>query len=189
MGPSTQKRTFRVSRLYFLHRCAREAGGAGIAPVTTALGQRQENFMLGPKKTGGDSQRISSRLTSSRILRLAISSASFHGYRSPSWPRSYKHNMQKRFCLSTFAATVTTTLVRTAFEARFDLSLIICRKKPKNFPETRTSTCTALDHAKSRAPVWRICCGNRDLAHLWLLVAWLPGVEPAIRSSEYRPAT
>ena len=92
--------------------------------------------------------------------------ASFHGYRSPSWPRSCKHNMQKRFCLSTFAATVTTILVPTAFEARFDLSRIICRKKPKNFLGTKTSTCTALDHAKPRAPVWRICCGNRDLAHL-----------------------
>src|SRR6516225_1417950 len=71
--------------------------------------------------------------------------------------------MQKRFCLSTFVATVTTTLMPTVFEARFDLSRIICRKKPKNFLGTKTSTCTALDDTKPRAPVWRICCGNRDL--------------------------
>ena len=50
-----------------------EAGGAGIAPVRTALGQRQETFHAGRQKTGGDSQRISSRLTSSRILGIAIS--------------------------------------------------------------------------------------------------------------------
>jgi len=44
-SPSTQKRTFRVSRLYFLHRCPREAGGAGIAPVTTpAPGQKNPHF-------------------------------------------------------------------------------------------------------------------------------------------------
>ena len=68
--------------------------------------------------------------------------------------------------LSMFAATVATILVPTAFEARFDLSRIICRKKPKNFLGTKTSTCTALDHVKPRAPVWRMYCGNRDLAHL-----------------------
>ena len=44
-SPSTQKRTFRVSHLYFLHRCPREAGGAGIAPVATpAPGQKNPHF-------------------------------------------------------------------------------------------------------------------------------------------------
>ena len=44
-SPSTQKRTFRVSHLYFLHRCPREAGGVGIAPVTTpAPGQKNPHF-------------------------------------------------------------------------------------------------------------------------------------------------
>src|SRR5215469_11086587 len=51
-SPSTQKRSFQVSRLYFLHRCLREAGGAGIAPVTTALGQKQEKFRAGRQKNG-----------------------------------------------------------------------------------------------------------------------------------------
>jgi len=51
-SPSTQKRSFQVSRLYFLHRCPREAGGAGIAPVTTALGQKQEKFHAGRQKNG-----------------------------------------------------------------------------------------------------------------------------------------
>src|SRR5215469_4498560 len=51
-SPSTQKRSFQVSRLYFLHRCLREAGGAGIAPVTTALGQKQEKFHAGRQKNG-----------------------------------------------------------------------------------------------------------------------------------------
>ena len=42
---STQKRMFRVSHLYFLHRCPREAGGAGIAPVATpAPGQKNPHF-------------------------------------------------------------------------------------------------------------------------------------------------
>src|SRR5215831_18288328 len=47
--PSTQKRTFRVSRLYFLHRCPREAGGAGTAPVTTAPCPTQETHIPNAK--------------------------------------------------------------------------------------------------------------------------------------------
>src|SRR6516162_2368535 len=56
----------------FSTQMSAEAGGAGIR-VTTALGQRQEKFHAGRQKTGGHSQRISSRLTSSRILGIAIS--------------------------------------------------------------------------------------------------------------------
>jgi len=56
--------------------------------------------------------------------------------------------------------------VRIAFEGRFDWSRITCRRKSKHFPRTKTSASIALDRAKRPAPVWRICCGNEDLAPL-----------------------
>jgi len=67
-----------------------------------------------------------------------------------------------------YAATVTTILVPTAFEGRFDWSRITCRRRSKRFrfPWTKTSTSTALDRAKRLAPVWRIYCGNEDLTRL-----------------------
>jgi hypothetical protein len=97
--------------------------------------------------------------------------ASLHGYRSQNWQQSCKVNMQKGFRWSMCAATVTTILMPNVFEGRFDWSRITCRRKSKHFPGAKTSTCTALDRARQLAPVWRICCGSKDLKRLSSLAA------------------
>ena len=122
------------------------------------------------RDTQSRSWSLSPRLHSPRIASRCTGSigrsASFREYRSQNWQQSCKVNMQKGFCWPMCAATVTMILVRTAFEDRFAWSRIICRRKSKHFPGTKTSTCTALDRAKRLAPVWRICYGNENLTRL-----------------------
>ena len=92
---------------------------------------------------------------------------------------SFSRKGRARSCWSMCAAMVTTIPAPRASRARFASSPITSPRKSKSFPRTKTSTCTVLDSAKPPAPVWRICCANRDSTRLSSSVASRPGAKPA----------